>query len=83
MISLSLFNHCLRDELFTHLQEEGDYHGAKNAFSQARAIFTDRFGKHDHRARSAAASAVAAHRMTAPPSPAVGRAFNARKEAMR
>lgn len=65
------------------VQEEGDHYGARDAFCQARAIFTDRFGKNDPRARGAAAAAVAAQRMTPPPSPAAGRAFNARQDAAR
>eukprot|EP00903_Cladosiphon_okamuranus_P011996 g11265.t1 len=65
-------------------KEEGDHNGARDAFSQARAIFTDRFGRSDPRAKgAAAAAAVAAQRTTAPPSPAAGRAFNARQEVAR
>lgn len=58
-------------------QEDGDYTGAREAYSRARAVFTDRFGRNDPRARSAAASATAAHRKTTPPTPASGRSFNA------
>lgn len=67
--------------VFLFLQEEGDHSGARAAFSQARAIFTDRFGRNDPRSRGAAAAAVAAHRKAPPPSPATGRAFRARNEA--
>lgn len=41
-------------------QEAGDYAGARDAFSRARAVFVDRFGKNDARARSAMAAALGA-----------------------
>ena len=81
-VSTATIHFCFLTRL-AFAQEEGDHHGARYAFSQARAIFTDRFGRNDPRARGAAAAAVAAQRMTAPPSPAVGRAFNARQGAAR
>lgn len=47
---------------FHIVQGCGDHAGARDAFSRARVVFSDRYGKNDARARSAATAAMAAHR---------------------
>lgn len=54
-------------------QRSEDYLGARAAFSRARTIFADRYGKNDSRAKSAAASAIDAHRRTPHPLGATNR----------